>query len=137
MTLRLIVLAAGVLAVLACLAAGRLLGRLQIRRLELAPDGTLTAGLLETPGAGPAIIAFSAPGCASCKAEQAPALARLRAAEPSVQLVHVDVASRPEIARRFGILTVPSTVVVSASGQVLAANHGPAGADLLRAQLNG
>ena len=40
-------------------------------------------------------------------------------------MLRVDAARQPDAARAFGILTVPSTVVVAAGGKhVVAVNHG-------------
>ena len=44
-------------------------------------------------------------------------------------------AERPDVARAFGILTVPATVVMDRSGAVVGANQGFATADRLAAQL--
>ena len=48
---------------------------------------------------------------------------------------HIDTTIVPDLARRFGIFTVPSTVVLDQSGRVLAINHGLAGAGKLARQL--
>ena len=49
--------------------------------------------------------------------------------------VHVDAAHQPEIAGAFGILTVPSTVVLDPDGRVAAVNHGFASTQQLVRQL--
>ena len=57
---------------------------------------------------------------------QAPAVSaveqQLGAAE--VRVIRVDAALRPEIARVFGVQTVPSTVVLAPAGRVVAVNQG-------------
>ena len=52
-----------------------------------------------------------------------------------VRVVHVDAAHQPEIASAFGILTVPSTVVLDPGGRVAAVNHGFASTQQLVRQL--
>jgi thioredoxin-like negative regulator of GroEL len=41
-----------------------------------------------------------------------------------VRVIKVDAARQPQVARAFGVLTVPSTVVLAPSGNVVAVNHG-------------
>ena len=75
----------------------------------------------------PLVLAFSAPDCVPCKTIQKPALEELqRRYQDRVNIREVDALAQPELAGRFGILTVPSTVVVGARGDVLAINHGAA-----------
>ena len=52
-----------------------------------------------------------------------------------VRVIHVDAAERPEVARVFGILTVPATVVMDRGGAVVGANQGFATAERLATQL--
>ena len=54
----------------------------------------------------------------------------------SLRVVSVDAARQPAVAKAFGILTVPSTVVLGSTGLVLAINHGFAPSDRLSAQLS-
>jgi len=75
----------------------------------------------------PLVLAFSTPDCVPCKTIQKPALEELqRRYQDRVNIREVDALAQPELAGRFGILTVPSTVVVGATGVVLAINHGAA-----------
>ena len=73
------------------------------------------------------LIAFSTSSCAACHQAQGPAidLARQQLGDDAFRLIKVDASRQPEAARAFGILTVPSTVVLAADGnQVVALNHG-------------
>jgi thioredoxin-like negative regulator of GroEL len=114
-----------ILAIALVVAALPLLLRLRDRRLARR------VGYVE----GPAVLAFTHRLCVPCRTQQAPALDRLRALMPSVRIEVVDVEREPEIARRYGIFTVPSTVVIGASGRALAFNHGLAGEHRLARQL--
>lgn len=81
----------------------------------------------EQPDGRRTVIAFSTPSCAACHKAQAPAinLAEQRVGPARVRVIRVDTARRPEVARAFGVLTVPSTVVIDASGeQIVALNQG-------------
>jgi hypothetical protein len=96
----------------------------------------------DTLGAEPdgrrTLIAFSTPSCAACHAAQAPAiqLATQELGDTGVRVIPVDAARRPEVARAFGILTVPSTVVIGAAGkQIVAINQGFAPSGRLLEQL--
>jgi thiol-disulfide isomerase/thioredoxin len=73
------------------------------------------------------VIAFSTPSCAACHAAQSPAIEHARAelAEVDIRRIDVDVARQPEVARLFGILTVPSTVIIGPHGtRIVAVNQG-------------
>ncbi len=84
------------------------------------------------------ILAFSTPDCALCEIRQNPALEELTRLHPAqVAVRHVDATAAPELARRFGIFTVPSTVILDWNGRVLAINHTVTGARKLALQLSG
>src|SRR5205085_7299585 len=65
------------------------------------------------------LIAFSTPSCAACHKAQAPAidLATRQLGADQVRIIKVDAAEQPEAARAFGIMTVPSTVILGAKGK--------------------
>jgi hypothetical protein len=89
----------------------RLLGTPMWSELGLAPDGR------------PTLVTFSTPSCAACHQAQTPAVQRV-ARQIDVRQVEVNAAARPEIARAFGVLTVPATVVLAPAGQLVAVNQG-------------
>lgn len=73
----------------------------------------------------PLVLAFTTPECVPCRTMQRPALAELRRRYPErFEVREVDATVMPELAERFGLMTVPSTVVIDARGRVLAINHG-------------
>lgn len=131
----LILVALGVLlAALGVLARARV--RAQLRTVQSVPAQTYWDAIQEGPDGRPVVIAFSTPSCAACHTAQKPALSRLQAnAGGAVRILEVDAAARPEVARRFGILTVPSTAVLDGEGRVLALNQGFASAERLAEQL--
>ncbi len=84
----------------------------------------------------PVVLAFSTQDCTPCKTIQKPALDELLGRFPGrVTVRDVDASAEPGLARRFGILTVPSTVVIGESGEVVAINQGPTGWEKLATQL--
>ena len=92
----------------------------------------------DMPDGRPTLIAFSSPSCASCHTAQAPAidLAQQRRGADQLRVINVDVAGQPNVANAFGVLTVPSTVVIGADGsQIVAINHGFAPSTRLLEQL--
>lgn len=84
----------------------------------------------------PAILYFTTPTCSQCRLQQTPILQRLSAEwGDDVHLCKVDAVEYEELARYFGILTVPSTVILDATLHTVAINHGLATAERLRAQV--
>ncbi len=91
-------------------------------------------------GSDALVLAFTTPECVPCKTVQRPALDALLERFPGrIAVAEVDALQTPDLARRFGILTVPSTVVIGPDGTIRAINHGTAAADRLAVQagLNG
>ena len=133
---RVLVLAGLAVLVVGLVAAGRLLARRRLGRLRQRRRAELWRALGAAPDGRPTVVAFSTPECAACRTAQRPALAALeRRAAGRVRVIHVDAASRPDVARAFGALTAPCTVVLDPDGGVNAANQGFASADRLAAQL--
>ena len=67
---------------------------------------------------GPAIVQFTSPTCAPCR-KAAPVLAEA-AERVGLRFAQIDVADRPDLAGRYGIRTVPTIVVASRGGTVVA-----------------
>jgi thiol-disulfide isomerase/thioredoxin len=88
------------------------------------------------PSGKPAIVAFSAPHCRDCHTLQAPALARLKShLHDRVTITSISALDHPDLVDHLGILTVPSTVVLDAQGNVRHLNLGYASDAKLREQL--
>lgn len=81
------------------------------------------------------LLAFSTPQCRQCRLLQKPALEEVLARSDLVKVVPVDALEQPELAKRYGILTVPSTVVLAANGEPTAVNYGYAPARVLLEQV--
>ena len=123
------------LAFAALLALGcRLLQRWQLARAaRIAPADPLLAAL--RPGI-PAILYFTTPTCAPCRARQRPAIQRLLAElDDRVQVIEVNAAEQLDAARRWGVLSIPTTFVLDGEGRPRAMNTGVAGLETLRSQL--
>ena len=86
--------------------------------------------------ARPAILYFTTANCAQCRFQQTPALERLRQSwGESVHIRKLDAIEYDHLARRFGIMTVPSTVVLDRQRRLVAINHGLADTTRLDRQL--
>ena len=86
-------------------------------------------------GTSPQILAFTGESCTVCHVAQRPALSRLRAGIPDVEVTEIDVAREPEAARAYRVMTLPTTVVLDSGGRVSAVNTGFATEAKLRAQV--
>jgi thioredoxin-like negative regulator of GroEL len=106
----------------------------RIRRLVGTP---LWEDLGERPDGRSTVVTFSTPSCAACHQAQAPAVAAVerQLGSHAVRLIRVDAAERPEVARAFGVLTVPSTAVLAPQGHLVAVNQGFAPSNKLVEQL--
>jgi thioredoxin-like negative regulator of GroEL len=120
------------LAIVALVAVALTVTVVIVRRWNASRVATLTSAaplweaLGETPDGRRAVVAFSTPSCAACHTAQAPAIqvAEQQLGASSVRVIRVDASRQPEVARAFGVLTVPSTVVLEPAGRVVAVNQG-------------
>lgn len=127
------------LAVLALLVLAVALGRRwyawRNRRIEarLRTEDARRAG-----SDGPRIVYFTTRTCVVCKAQQEPAIAAvLQRMGGDVRLERHDAVEERELADRYGVLSVPTTAVYDAGGELVTVNRGFAPAALLLSQLRG
>ena len=79
----------------------------------------------------PYILYFTGENCSVCRTHQEPALAKLA----GVRIDKVDAIADRELADRFQVYTLPTTVVMSGEGRSLHVNYGYAPATKLERQL--
>jgi thiol-disulfide isomerase/thioredoxin len=85
---------------------------------------------------GPVLVYFTTPTCAPCKTVQEPAIEQVRRRlNGGLHVVQIDAAERPELARRWGVMSVPTTFVLDARGEARYVNNGVARADKLLRQI--
>lgn len=86
----------------------------------------------------PAILYFTSEHCAPCRTQQRPALNRLieQFGDGNLQIIQVDADIAVEDAKRWGVMTVPTTFVLDSKGQSKAVNYGVASAQKLLKQLS-
>lgn len=84
-----------------------------------------TVDARDVSSAVPTLLYFTAEWCGQCRLQQRPIIEALLArTRDYVHLREVDVEDDTELARRFGVVTLPTTVVVAPSGRVVARNTG-------------
>jgi thiol-disulfide isomerase/thioredoxin len=83
------------------------------------------------------LLFFTGEYCTTCKYRQKPAIDALRADITGLRVVEIDAAREESLARRFKVLSLPTTVLLAADGRVGAVNYGFAPGEQLRAQLAG
>jgi thioredoxin-like negative regulator of GroEL len=88
-------------------------------------------GAPAAPSIEPYILYFTGDSCSVCRTHQEPALAKLA----GVRIDKVDAIAERELADRFQVYTLPTTVVMSAEGRSLHVNYGYAPANKLQRQL--
>lgn len=103
----------------------------------LARSRVWVSGLERARRGVPVLLYFTTPTCAPCKTIQRPAIQRLqeRIGE-RLEVIEIDAASQPEIASRWGVLSVPTTFIIDAQGNPRYVNHGVAPLDKLQRQLS-
>jgi thioredoxin-like negative regulator of GroEL len=86
----------------------------------------------------PSILYFTGENCTICHTAQRPALRALASGiDSNLEIREVDIAVEPELARRYRVMSLPTTIVLDADGQVTEINVGFASSDTLRRQLVG
>jgi hypothetical protein len=99
------------------------------RRQAVGEVGTSMVG--EQPYSPlPHVLYFTTEHCSTCRLLQEPALGKLAA-----PVRKIDAIAERELADRFAIFTVPSTVVIGSHGAATHVNYGFAATDKLERQL--
>jgi len=107
-----------------------------VNRVIVVRAGRKHNGLAGFSPGKPAVVYFTMDGCVPCKTTQRPALEKLSAiVAGQVQVIEVDVVATPELAERWGVLSVPTTFIVDRYGRPRRVNHGVALAEKLLNQL--
>lgn len=85
----------------------------------------------------PTLLYFSADYCAPCKLQQQPIVDSLAAKfGESLVIKRYDVTEHPDLAGRYKVLTLPTTLVLDSQGHVAHINYGVASQAKLEAQLS-
>lgn len=82
------------------------------------------------------ILYFTTPDCAPCRTIQRPALRQVQSEWGDLlQVIEVDASRRADLAKRWGVLSVPTTFLLDARGKPRFVNHGVTRAEKLMEQL--
>ena len=109
----------------------------QLRQRVLAAPPVVQHEVDTTPNSRISILAFSSEDCRQCHQLQTPALQRVVEARGElVSIVEVDAPTSPELTARYQVLTVPTTIVLDATGKAQAVNYGFANAKRLLEQVD-
>jgi thiol-disulfide isomerase/thioredoxin len=107
----------------------RIANRWILRRAARTPRAATSPGV-------PAILYFTTPTCAPCQTFQRPALQRLQQLlGDCLKVIEIDASTQPELAARWGVLSVPTTFILDAQGAPQHVNHGPTGVEKLLKQI--
>jgi thiol-disulfide isomerase/thioredoxin len=107
------------------------------RAASLNRARTAVRGLTGWRPGRPTVVYFTAPDCVPCRTVQRPAIERLTDRHQRVTVIEIDASARPDLADRWGVLSVPTTFVLDPAGQPVHANHGVAPQHQLERQLAG
>lgn len=84
----------------------------------------------------PVIVYFTTPDCAPCKTVQRPALNKVsKLLGDSLQVVEIDATQRPDLAKQWGVMSVPTTFLLDARGEARYVNNGVTRAEKLMEQI--
>jgi len=105
------------------------------QRLLSRAKNNLTSLLSPLPNK-PVIIYFTTPDCVPCKTVQRPALNKLiTLLGEKLHVVEIDATERPDLAKTWGVMSVPTTFLLNAKGEARYVNNGVARAEKLMEQI--
>lgn len=84
----------------------------------------------------PVLVYFTTPDCAPCKTIQRPAINRVsHLLGEQLEVVEIDATERPDLAKAWGVMSVPTTFVLDTQGEARYVNNGVARAEKLLEQI--
>jgi len=95
------------------------------------------SGLFDTLPNKPTIVYFTTPDCAPCKTVQRPAIEKVASLlGEKLHVVEIDATERPDLAKTWGVMSVPTTFLLDAHGEARYVNNGVARAEKLIRQID-
>ncbi len=83
-----------------------------------------------------AMLVFTSPTCAPCKLQQLPIVDRVLVDwHDKIEVEIIDITENPDVAARYGVWSLPTTIVLDTQRAVVAINRGVAQEYKLREQL--
>ena len=84
----------------------------------------------------PVLVYFTTPDCAPCKTIQRPAINRVsHLLGEELEVIEIDATERPDLAKAWGVMSVPTTFVLDTRGEARFVNNGVARAEKLLEQI--
>lgn len=84
----------------------------------------------------PVLVYFTTPDCAPCKTIQRPAIDRIsNLLGENLEVVEINAYEQPDLAKTWGVMSVPTTFVLDARGEARYVNNGVARAEKLLEQI--
>jgi thioredoxin-like negative regulator of GroEL len=115
------------------IAAGIVLYRMLNQRLLARTD---LSTLFNHPPEKPVLVYFTTPTCMPCKTVQRPAINQIvRSLGEKLHVLEIDAAERPDLAKTWGVMSVPTTFLLDARGVARYVNHGVTRAEKLMEQI--
>lgn len=112
-------------------------GALRVLTQQAARRGAARLSELRPAGhAGKVLVYFTTPACIPCKTIQRPAIeAAKQNLGTELEVIEIDAQAQPELASRWGVLSVPTTYLFNRDGEMKHANYGVARLEKLLEQL--
>jgi thiol-disulfide isomerase/thioredoxin len=84
----------------------------------------------------PVLVYFTTPTCAPCKTIQRPAIDQIaRLLGEKLHVVEIDATERPDLAKTWGVMSVPTTFLLDSRGEARYVNNGVTRAEKLMEQI--
>ncbi|CAG0978284.1 Thioredoxin 1 [Anaerolineales bacterium] len=84
----------------------------------------------------PVLVYFTTPTCVPCKTVQRPAIEQIAGMlGEKLHVVEIDATERPDLAKTWGVMSVPTTFLLDSRGQARYVNNGVARAEKLMQQI--
>jgi thiol-disulfide isomerase/thioredoxin len=119
------------------LAVARVWLRRRDRRVIARVRAAVPAASAGTASGAPRLVYFTTQSCVICRAQQEPAIQRLREHLTDLHVERHDAVAEHELAGAYGVLSVPTTAVFNRAGELVTINRGFVPAAVLFAQLEG
>ena len=104
------------------------------RLLIRARNNTFT--LFSAPPNKPVLVYFTTPDCLPCKTVQRPAIDQVSSMlGEGLEVIEINAYDQPELAKTWGVMSVPTTFLLDARGEARYVNNGVARAEKLLEQI--
>ena len=92
--------------------------------------------IFSRPPDKPVIVYFTTPDCVPCKTVQRPAIEQVSSLlGERLEVIEINAYEKPDLAKTWGVMSVPTTFVLDARGEARYVNNGVARAEKLLEQI--